>query len=194
MKKQEKSVQILLEHLKKQGGHMVNERVVLDSIEAYGVRQIDVKKDYGFETIEALADYIYFQIQAENLNAEVKNANQIKDEKERILKIRRLRNKTQNQLLLLRADVIAVLHALPILIQVAAIVVSGLALWAYTQFSGVQATSVMLGVILGFVASAGFIQVLGRQVSFFWYREDWYLARLTIVHVIRTYFKLMFFL
>lgn len=185
---------MLLEYLKAQSGQMVNKRVVLGSIEAFGVREIDIRKDYGFDTIEALADYIYFQIQTDNLIAEVKSAEQVKEEQLLRLKIRKLESLLKNQLILARDYFIGILHSLPILIQVAAIVVSGLALWAYTQFTGVQATAVMLGVILGFVASAGFIQVLGRQVSFFWYREDWYLARISILHIIKTYFKLMFFI
>lgn len=180
-----------MEYLKEQSGRMVNSRVVLGSIESFGIREIDVQRDYGFDTIKSLSDYIYRQIQTDNLMAEVKNIKQIEEEEKLSRKIIKLENLVKNQFLLAGEYIIGILHSAPIFIQVAAIVISGFSLWAYTQFTGVQATAVMLGVILGFVASAGFIQILGKQISFFWYREDWYLARVSILHIIKTYFKVM---
>lgn len=169
---------------------MVNRYVTLGCVESYGVREIDVKEDYGFDSVQQLANYIYDQIH-NDLATGLKNDAQTQREKELKRKLLKMRDMIAKRYISVKEYFIGFFHSIPIFIQVAAIVLFGISLWGYIRFNEVQATSVILGVILGFVVSAGFIQVLGRQVSFFWYRKNWVLAKVSVIHMMKTFLKTM---
>jgi hypothetical protein len=46
-------------------------------------------------------------------------------------------------------------------------------LWTYVGFNEIQSTAVVLGVVVGLVSTGGFVQVIGRQASFYWNYEDY---------------------
>jgi len=78
------------------------------------------------------------------------------------------------------------LQLFPILIQVVAIIYFNYSLWTYLDFNRYQSTAVVLGVILGFILSAGFVQVIGRQSFFYWQHKKYTQAS----HIIYSFLKL----
>ena len=56
---------------------------------------------------------------------------------------------------------------LPIATQIGFIVFTGYSLWAWIKFTEFQATVVAFGTILSFIATGGFTQVMGREVTYY---------------------------
>jgi len=75
---------------------------------------------------------------------------------------------------------LGIFHLLPVLIQIAAIIVFGYSLWTFVGFNEIQSTAVVLGVVIGLVSTGGFVQVIGKQASFYWNYEDYMMTNKTI--------------
>ena len=56
---QRKAVAHLIIAIKDRNGKPVNLNVVIATIESLGIREVDVEKDFGFDSILSLANYIY---------------------------------------------------------------------------------------------------------------------------------------
>ena len=75
---------------------------------------------------------------------------------------------------------LGVFHLLPVFLQIAAIVAFGYSLWTHVQFNHLQSTAVVLGVIIGIVSTGGFVQVIGRQATFYWNYHDYSMTKKTV--------------
>jgi hypothetical protein len=157
--------------LQERYGKPVNSRVVCAALEAMGIRDIDVAHDYGFDSLEAMAQHMYHKL-LEIPSECLKNDNQ-----------KRIEQQTDNTFyisnygsvqysLFLKDFSNGMFHLLPILFQLLAIIALGFSLWTYVGFNDLQATAVVLGLILGLTATGGSIQAMGKQVSYYWYQED----------------------
>ncbi len=157
--------------LKTRYGKPVNVQVVCAALEAMGIRDVDVPKDYGFANIEAMAAHTFKELRAISPHI-LQNDNQ------------KLAERRANRTFYI-SDYSAIKYKLfwkdfgnglfdllPILFQLIAIILLGFSLWTYVGFNDLQATAVVLGLILGLTATGGTIQAMGKQVAFYWYQED----------------------
>ncbi len=174
------NIKSLIENTKDKIGKPVSSQVVAATIESLGIREKDTMADYGFTSIQDLADLVYYELTTDRYYAGAKNAKEIEAETTQPKTIQlsdyfRVKSKIFAQYYSL-----GIFHLLPVLIQIAAIVLFGYSLWTYVGFNQVQSTAVVLGVIVGLVATGGFVQVIGRQASFYWNYEDYQMTKKTI--------------
>ncbi|WP_339648259.1 hypothetical protein [uncultured Salegentibacter sp.] len=184
-KDQIKAIAKLVVAVKERNGKPVNVYVVVATIESFGIREIDAKEDYGFESIMHLSNYIYKAYDAITL-ANLKNNNQRVAEAKTYKRLALTEYiTTKNTKRFLVDYTSGLLHLFPVFLQVVAIILFGFSLWTYSHFNNLQSTAVVLGVIIGFISSAGFVQVLGKQVSYYWYNKDYHMAKHSTVQIIK---------
>ncbi|OSY89007.1 hypothetical protein WH52_04940 [Tenacibaculum holothuriorum] len=158
--------------LQKQIQHKIGVPVSVDTvvaiIESFGIRDKDVQSDYGTENIRHLAKKLFAKLTS-NSEKEVKNAKEIefisnqKEERTDFI---------YEAYQFFKHYVLGTSHLLAIAIQLVTIVLFGFALYVFTGFNQVQSTAVVLGVILGMILSGGFIKVIGKEISTYYYSED----------------------
>ena len=169
--------------VKNRNGKPVNVHVVAATIESIGIRDIDAKTDYNYNSIEELAAYIY-AILIGDTYIELKNKSQI-DLEEKEYKNIAVSGYLQGRSKLLVQDYSkGIFHLLPVAIQIIAIILFGFSLWTFVGFNNLQSTAVVLGVIIGLIGTGGFVQVIGKQVSYYWYHEDYQMAKNSIKKII----------
>lgn len=147
-------------------GNPISKWAVAATIESLGVRDIDAKTDYGYETVFDLADEVYSRIKKkineeddEEINADFEFGGFFITLKDFL--------KYYSQ---------GMVFSLPMLSQIVAILIFEYALWAWFDFNEAQATVVALGTIISFIITGGFIQTLGRLVSKYKGEGNYYLA------------------
>ena len=183
---QRKAVANLLIEIKERNGKPVNLNVVIATIESLGIREMDIEKDYGFQSIYDLAKYLFKTFGLSSYN-------NLKNDKQRIAEAKNYKRiaissyitkKSVKQFIQENGSGIA--NFLPVVIQIISIIIFGMSLWTFSEFNNLQATAVVSGVIIGFIVSGGFVQVIGKQVSFYWYNEDFFMARHSVVRLIKS--------
>ncbi|RZJ35022.1 MAG: hypothetical protein EOO51_06970 [Flavobacterium sp.] len=185
MEYQNENIKSLILNIREKIGRPVSNRVVVAAIESLGIRSKDTESDYGIPSIYELADLIYFEL---TTSAEHKNA---KNEKEKEALQKGAETVQLSDYVHIKAKIFlqyypkGILHLAPIILQIAAIVVFGYSLWTFVGFNHVQSTAVVLGVIIGLVATGGFVQVIGRQASFYWNHEDYVMVRQTVNYLLK---------
>ncbi len=156
-------------------GNPVSKMVVLATLESFGIRNIDVHHDYGLPTLSALADYIYSDLKSRDqdslLNINERNPRKV------AVSIPVSEYQWVKAGLFAKYYPLGIFHLMPVFIQVATIIIYGYSLWAYMGFNTIQSTAVVLGVILGIVLSGGYVQIMGRQASFYWNHKEYYKAK-----------------
>lgn len=185
MEHQNENIKSLIAEIRDRIGRPVSNRVVVATIESLGIRNKDTESDYGIPSVYELADLVYYELTNAADQAEVKNLKEREAE---------CKNPTvkQNDLAGIKAKTFVVyypkgiFHLLPVILQIGAIIVFGYSLWTYVGFNHVQSTAVVLGVIIGLVSTGGFVQVIGRQASFYWNYQDYRMVRKTINYLIKT--------
>jgi hypothetical protein len=184
MKNHFENIEILVQSIKEKIGKPVSTRVVMATIESLGIRDIDVPDDYGFESIKHLAEHVFKEINALPDYHNLKNTKELEDNQN---------NKTiqVSDYLHVKAKLFAkhyplgILHLLPVFLQIAAIILFGYSLWTYIGFNEIQSTAVVLGVMLGLVITGGFVQVIGRQATFYWNYDDIEMVKTTVFYLIK---------
>ena len=173
MEKQTENLLRLIDDIHKKIGRPVSDRVVAATIESFGIRDIDVREDYGLDSITELSSYIYKKLTHSSLKSkgDVKRteANASTDPQRLPLSdYFSVKNR-----LFVNYYPLGIFHLLPIFIQILSIIIFGYSLWTHVEFNHLQSTAVVLGVILGLVITGGVVQVIGRQGSFFWNYSDY---------------------
>ncbi len=148
-------------------GNPISKWAVAATIESLGVRDIDAKSDYGFDSVFDLGEVVFDRIK-EKVEEEKPESQSTHDFEfgsfKRTLK------------LFAKHYSAGMVFSLPMLSQVVAILLFEYALWAWFDFNEAQATAVALGTILSFIVTGGFIQTLGRLVSKYKGEGNYYLA------------------
>lgn len=163
------SVGELKKEVKELVGNPISTWAVAATIESLGVREVDVRKDYDCDSIFELADEIYYELKEE---AREEQAGQTES----------LEDKIENPGLWEQLTFFSwhygkgLLFSLPMISQIAAVIVFRYSLWAWLEFNEAQATVVAFGTITAFIITGGFIQVLGRSVSSYKSSDNFYLA------------------
>lgn len=184
MKNHYENTEFLMQSVKDKIGKPVSSRVVIATIESLGIRDIDVPSDYGFESIKSLADYIFKEINSLADYSELKNSKEKEDiEKHETIQVSDYVHVKAR--LFAKHYPLGILHLLPVFLQIAAIILFGYSLWTYIGFNEIQSTAVVLGVMVGLIVTGGFVQVIGRQATFYWNYEDYQMAKETIFYLIR---------
>ena len=174
------NIKSLIENTKDKIGKPVSSNVVAATIESLGIREKDTQSDYGFNSIQDLADLVYYELLTDRYHEGAKNAKEREVERTQPKTIQVsdfFRIKTK---IFIQYYSLGIFHLLPVLIQIAAIILFGYSLWTFVGFNEVQSTAVVLGIIIGMVATGGFVQVIGRQASFYWNYEDYQMTNKTI--------------
>ncbi|WP_240470451.1 hypothetical protein [Flavobacterium suncheonense] len=167
-------------------GKPVSSRVVAATIESLGIRDKDTLNDFGVPSIKSLADLIYQKILTAPDYISIRN------KKERELEAGEKSKTLQlSDYLIVKLKIFAryyptgILHLLPVFVQILAIILFGYSLWTFVGFNHMQSTAVVLGVIIGLITTGGFVQVIGRQASFYWNYEDYTMTRKTINFLVK---------
>ncbi len=147
---------------------------VAATIESLGIRDVDANTDYGYKNVFELAEYVYEKIQE-----------QLVSEKEERKKERYRVGFLESAGMFSKYYSAGLILSMPMLIQIAAILLFEYALWAWLRFNEAQATVVAFGTIASFIVTGGFIQVIGRLVSKYKGEENYYLASKAITKVLR---------
>ncbi len=150
-------------------GNPLSTWAVAATIESLGVREVDVREDFGYESIFELADEIYDELKQE---AREEQESQTESLEEKI----ESPSIWEQLTFFLRHYGKGLLFSLPMISQIAAVIVFRYSLWAWLEFNEAQATVVAFGTITAFVLTGGFIQVLGRSVSSYKSSDNFYLA------------------
>ena len=188
------NIKSLIENTKDKIGKPVSSQVVAATIESLGIREKDTMSDYGFTSIKDLADLIFYELTTDRYHLNAKNA------KEREVLATQPKTIQISDYLRIKTKIFAeyyslgIFHLLPVLIQIAAIVLFGYSLWTFVGFNQIQSTAVVLGVIIGLVATGGYVQVIGRQASFYWNYEDYRMTKQTINYLHKVGLLSIFFL
>ena len=174
------NIKSLIEKTKDKIGKPVSSEVVEATIESLGIREKDTKDDFGFNSIQDLAELIYYELTTDKYYIGAKNEKEIEVEKSQS-KVIQLSDYFKIKLqIFAQYYSLGIFHLLPVLIQIAAIIIFGYSLWTYVGFNEIQSTAVVLGVIIGLISTGGFVQVIGKQASFYWNYEDYKMTNTTI--------------
>ena len=172
------NVELVTEDVIKKVGKPVSAIVVVATLESFGIRDKDVFQDFGFVSLRELARYIYEDLSARK--SVLLNEKEI-EKKEKVNELLPISDYLWTKAkLLIQYYPLGLFHLLPILLQIVSIVLFGYSLWTYLGFNIVQSTAVVMGVILGLVLSGGYVQVMGRQASFYWHHGEFSKSKLVI--------------
>lgn len=186
MENQNENIKSLISDIRDRIGRPVSNRVVVATIESLGIRNKDTEADYGIPSVYELADLVYYELTTAEQFIDAKNLKEQEAERSGPKQV------TFKDYPWIKAKIFLVyypkgiLHLLPVLLQIAAIIVFGYSLWTYVGFNHVQSTAVVLGVIIGLVSTGGFVQVIGRQASFYWNHEDYIMVRNVTNYLLKT--------
>ncbi len=139
---------------------------VAATIESLGIRDVDARTDYGFDSVFDLADAVFSTIKKRI------REDSGSPEKEEV----KLGSASESILMFFRHYSKGMLFSIPMISQIAAILIFEYALWAWFEFNVAQATMVALGTIAAFIVTGGFIQVFGRLISKYIGEENYYLT------------------
>lgn len=175
-----KNIKSLIENTKDKIGKPVSVQVVAATIESFGIREKDTMQDFGFLSIQDLADLVYYELTTDPVHLGAKNIKEreVEETQPKTIQVSDyLRVKTK---IFAEYYSLGIFHLLPVIIQIAAIVLFGYSLWTFVGFNQLQSTAVVLGVVVGLIATGGFVQVIGRQASFYWNYQDYQMASQTV--------------
>lgn len=174
------NIKSLIEKTKEKIGKPVSSEVVEATIESLGIREKDTQDDFGFNSIKDLAELVFYELTTDKYYIGAKNEKELEVERleSKVIQLKDyLSVKTQ---IFIQYYSLGIFHLLPVLIQIAAIIVFGYSLWTFVGFNEIQSTAVVLGVVIGLVSTGGFVQVIGKQASFYWNYEDYKMTNKTI--------------
>src|SRR6478752_8499355 len=185
MENHERNIRTLLLEIRDKIGKPVSDRVVRAAIESCGIREKDTPIDFGFTSIKNLADYIFKELYFTEEHKGIKN---IKERESGSIYPKFVQI---SDYLWIKAKIFAqyyplgIFHLFPVFIQITSIVLFGYSLWTFIGFNQAQSTAVVLGVIVGLIVTGGFVQVIGRQGSFYWNHEDYIMTKQTINYLLK---------
>jgi MFS family permease len=179
------NIKELTANIKDKIGVPVNTMVVATTIESMGIRDKDTLTDFGQASIIVLAELIFNELRTAPEHRGAKNA---KEKMVAELHQKELENTNHfqtNLILLLKSFVLGITNLFPVLLQFMMIIFFGYSLWTSVDFNTLQSTAVVLGVIVGMIISGGFVQVIGRQASFYWSYSDFEMTKKTINYILK---------
>lgn len=167
------SIDELVDFILEKTSSPVDPQAVAAVLESRGLRDVDAVERFGQRDIFDLADEVYARCRRRLA------ANPPPTEQEPTLhRLRRLGR-------LLHFYLRGTLFAMPMAVQIAAVLLLGYALWASLRFNEFQATAVAIGTMLSFMVTGGFVQAIARLGLFYTERGSYILAKQVCYHLIR---------
>lgn len=157
-------------------GNPISMWAVAATIESLGVRNVDAKTDYGYESVFELGEEVYKRIKSKETDSA------FTDEEDDEFKFGGIGRTLK---LFAKHYTAGMVFSMPMLSQIIAIIVFEYALWAWFDFNEAQATVVALGTMISFILTGGFIQTLGRLVSKYKGEGNYYLAAKATIAVMK---------
>ncbi|WP_291864636.1 hypothetical protein [Maribacter sp.] len=188
MKNIQENIESITELVIHKIGNPVSVMVVLATLESFGIRDKDVFEDYGFVSLSDLAKHVFKDLKGRNTDT-LKNESELRKAKKKNALVPVSSYLWMKTKLLVQFYPLGIFHLLPIFLQIASIIVFGYSLWAFIGFNIVQSTSVVFGVIIGLIVSGGYVQVLGRQASFYWHHQEFKKAKMVVNKLIKSGIK-----
>jgi hypothetical protein len=148
-------------------GNPISTWAVAATIESLGVRNVDAKTDYGYDSVFELGEEVFNRLRERE---HLKREDQEDDDNFEFGSAGRTFK------MFLKHYTEGMVFSIPMLSQVVAIIIFEYALWAWFDFNEAQATVVALGTIISFIFTGGFIQTIGRLVSKYKGEGNYYLA------------------
>ena len=185
MENHKENTRSLLLLIKEKIGQPVSNKVVMATIESLGIRNKDTEIDFGVPSIRFLADIIFQELSTSEEHKGAKNTKEqaVSKTNPDIIQISDyLWVKTK---IFMHYFPLGLFHLLPVFLQILAIVFFGYSLWTFVGFNQVQSTAVVLGVVIGLVATGGFVQVIGRQASFYWHHDDFIMTKSAVNYLLK---------
>ena len=142
-------------------------------LESRGLRDVDAVERFGKRDIFDLADEVYARCRA-RLAEEPPP-----DEQEPTL------HWYQRLARLVHFYFRGTFFAMPMAVQIVAVLLLGYALWASLRLNEFQATAVAIGTILSFMVTGGFVQAMGRLGLFYTEQGSYILAKQICYHLMR---------
>jgi len=136
-------------------GNPVNSLVITAVLESLGYRESDIRLKFSSYSLFSFAEEIFplcTQINKEGIHK--------RKEDPTVSKIHKFLKK-------IRKDLYELILILPLLGQIAAIILLRYSLWVYLDFTETEATIVIIGLILSFIFAGGFVQILSREIVFY---------------------------
>jgi hypothetical protein len=185
MENQNENIKSLIVDIRERIGRPVSNRVVVATIESLGIRNKDTEADFGIPSVYELADLVFYELTTSEEHIGAKNT------KEKEAETARSKTIQVSDYLWIKARLFfeyypkGLFSLFPVVLQIIAIVIFGYSLWTFIGFNHVQSTSVVLGVMIGLISTGGFVQVIGRQASFYWNHDDFVMVRETINYLLK---------
>ena len=131
-------------------------------LEVYGIRDVDAKREYGYENVFELAKVLY-----ENYRdiKEYPQVHLVSQEEIPPFKVRVKRHFLKG-----------LAFALPMLLQIVFTIVFGFALWSNIQLDVTDATVIALGTFLALIVSGGLAQIIGRKGLYYLKMHEYILS------------------
>ncbi len=149
----------LLNRITRERGKPVDKWEIAALIESNGIRDVDAKEEWGEEDVFALAEKLY-----EYVDLVAYEERKVEIEEERLI-----RRVFFNYLK-------GMLFAIPMVLQIVAMVIVGVGIWSYVHFSLREATAIAFGTLLALASTGGISQIIGRKGLFYLKFEEYLLA------------------
>jgi hypothetical protein len=146
-------------------GHPIDSWQIAATLESMGIRDIDAYEQFGKENVFELAADIQGLVEGRRGIAEDRRAAP-----------QRKSRRTGTLRRIFRFYGKGTLTALPIMGQIASILLLRYSLWAWVDFTEAQATVVALGTLLSFIITGGFIQSISREGIRYIGNKNYFLA------------------
>ncbi len=160
-----KDLKRLYLEITKDRGEPLDSWEVAALLEVYGIRDVDAKQEYGYENVFELAKELF---KYKNIKSYPQKRLVAQEEippfKERVV----------------RHYFKGLAFALPMLVQIAATIIFGFALWSNINIDVNEATIIAFGTFLAMIITGGPAQILGRKGLYYMKMNEFILAAKTM--------------
>lgn len=155
-------------------GNPIDKLAVCATLESLGWRDIDAQEEFGEPNLFLLSEEIF--------NICKHRMGYYSEAYEREISLERQQNVFRD---FVRYYLRGLSFMIPLLGQILLIILLRYSLWAYIEFTELQATIVALGTIFSFVVTGGFIQAAGREITHYVSIDDYLMTRQSYYRLFR---------
>ncbi len=163
----------LVDFVLQETGGPVDNLAVAATLESRGIRDVDARDTYGAADVFDLAERVYQGCLTARAGNVVRRAADLPPLRRRAVQAFRWYGQ-------------GTLKSLPIVLQTAAVVLLGYAMWSSLTFDRRLATTVAVATIVSFLVTGGFVQAIGRLSTYYLEQRSYVLARSVSWRLLRT--------
>lgn len=167
----------LAQEVYEQIGRPLSVWAVAATLESIGIRDIDARQDFECDSVFELAAELYEELKGRAQKEQAEAApGQATLTKAPLTSRLALFCKYYGQ---------GLMFSLPMISQIAAILIFRYSLWAWLEFNEAQATVIAFGTIAAFVVTGGFTQTMGRSVTKYISEQNYKLALASVQKILK---------